>query len=710
MNLQSIKIFVFFFIFSTPVYSAKICYFSLNNLKEFQEMDKFTSKLNKFSKEKIEVKEFLTPGANAEESFQKMVESGEKCDGLAISGHHTGSFGGKNSPVTLSIDFMEKLSCNPQYKDFFSNIKALWLQGCRTLGVGQIETYEDPDFHTERVGQDLAADNLPQDFAQLNMEFSATLDKDNPLSSRYLRVFPRATTFGWTKTAPGEKAHSEYSIPYHIANIAKENDDRGQYFDNPVGDTLSEKSAVKYLTSLMEVLGKSFNSPQVKCHRDEEKLINSWKLQGDIHKSPYAFNNPDLNAFESLLHSNNDALVMAKKLDCLLKNANDSSLIDSIDTILKDKLLIGYSFNSINELLQRLKSEGKFDLLTKIQNKLQGNQLLQHFLMSKLSSKELGILRKIDYYAFWKNMTNSSNDQIEKVIEDVFVKMATTPTKNDRNKMDYIATLFQSMKKHELITTNQLQKIIKESDDDKLMLVLCAGASVNSGIAPKDTNKILTQIAMSKNANEDALISISDALAASEIDIPGSDKMIQTIMNLPATSSQSLGYLARSIGTSNRPLPDADDTLLQLTTSAKSDNMTLFFIAQALNHPKHPISNSEKILKVIVDSPKAETRALGVVANTLSSLDVPMASTEKLLLDIFKNPKLNSNIISHLAMCIGNAHLPIKGSVGLLQQLINSPKGDESSLEDIEWAISNSTDPEVIKNRSQLTKLLKAKK
>ena len=29
---------------------------------------------------------------------------------------------------------MEKLSCNPKYKAFFENIKAVWLQGCRTLG------------------------------------------------------------------------------------------------------------------------------------------------------------------------------------------------------------------------------------------------------------------------------------------------------------------------------------------------------------------------------------------------------------------------------------------------------------------------------------------------------------------------------------------------------------------------------------------------
>ena len=163
-----------------------------------------------------------------------MVESGVVCDGLVISGHHTGSFGGKRAKGSLSIDLMEELSCNPKYKALFNNVKGLWLQGCRTLGVSKIETTDTADFHTQRVGAVLDEDHLTQSFSDLNIEFSATLDQDNPLSSRYLRVFPRATTFGWTKTAPGSKSRSQYSVPFHIAHMARLNDDRKRYFDNPI--------------------------------------------------------------------------------------------------------------------------------------------------------------------------------------------------------------------------------------------------------------------------------------------------------------------------------------------------------------------------------------------------------------------------------------------------------------------------------------------
>ena len=51
-------------------------------MKEFLEMKRFTSKLNRFSKRKIEVREFLTEDDDVEASFKKMTSSGVKCDGL----------------------------------------------------------------------------------------------------------------------------------------------------------------------------------------------------------------------------------------------------------------------------------------------------------------------------------------------------------------------------------------------------------------------------------------------------------------------------------------------------------------------------------------------------------------------------------------------------------------------------------------------------
>ena len=227
---------IFFFLTATveaetnTTENYHICYFSLNNEKEFTEMQKFTKKLNQFSAHfrisayLISTDEHMPEGEEPEEFFQKMVESKEACDGFVLSGNHPGSFGGKRANGKLTIDFMEKLACEEKYSDWFNNVKALWLQGCRTLGIGEAvsEEEESADYHTTRVGAILEEDHLEQSFADLNMEFSATLDQDNPMFSRYLRLFPSANVFGWTKKAPGRKAGSEYSIPFHIAHIAKQ--------------------------------------------------------------------------------------------------------------------------------------------------------------------------------------------------------------------------------------------------------------------------------------------------------------------------------------------------------------------------------------------------------------------------------------------------------------------------------------------------------
>ena len=178
---------------------------------------------------------------------------------------------------------MEKLSCNPKYKNFFNNVKGLWLQGCRTLGVNKIEETDTADHHTQRVGAVLDEDHLTQSFSDLNIEFSATLDQDNPLSSRYLRVFPRATTFGWTKTAPGSKSRSQYSVPFHIAHMARLNDDRKRYFENPISGKISEKSARKYITALGLALDIKALIPDpsgCRSTRNEEQSVEAWLHHG----------------------------------------------------------------------------------------------------------------------------------------------------------------------------------------------------------------------------------------------------------------------------------------------------------------------------------------------------------------------------------------------------------------------------------------------
>ena len=147
--------------------ATTLCYFSLNQDKEFKVMENVVNKLNQVSKEKIEIKEFQTENGDPQKDFEAMINSGTVCNGLVISGHHTGSFGGKRSRGSLDISFLEKLSCMPPYANWFNNIRSLWLQGCRTLGVKiEADEYDNitnsADANTERVGAIRGEDFLEQ--------------------------------------------------------------------------------------------------------------------------------------------------------------------------------------------------------------------------------------------------------------------------------------------------------------------------------------------------------------------------------------------------------------------------------------------------------------------------------------------------------------------------------------------------------------------
>ncbi len=278
-----------------------LCYFSLNNEKEFGVMKDFSAKLNKVSATKINITEYQTRNSDPNESFKKMIKSGVKCDGLVISGHHTGAFGGERAVGELSIGILEDLSCDPKYEKFFRDINALWLQGCRTLG-GKISSSMTADQHARRVGLVAVEDHLSQTQAQFAVEFSATLDQDNPLSSRYLRIFPTATVFGWTASAPGEKARSEHSVPFHIAHISRLVDEKK--FENPM-EAMDEATKIIY-ASMFELQLKNKAELISPCIGLAENLgIDGWLYHGQAKTNPqgslpFSFANPDLMAYPSI--------------------------------------------------------------------------------------------------------------------------------------------------------------------------------------------------------------------------------------------------------------------------------------------------------------------------------------------------------------------------------------------------------------------------
>lgn len=407
----------------------RICYFSLNEEREELETRRFMENIQRVHGLRVEVREFLTRGGNPAESFRKMVESGTRCDGLVISGHHTGSWGGHRAGQQrkLSMDFIESLSCDPKHAAWFQSINAAWLQGCRTLGVGEIaaddEQY-DADHQTNRVGQVLEADNLGGGFAELNMEYSTTMDQDNPLASRYLRMFPAAKLFGWTKSAPGEKAKSYRSILYHMAQTARLMDGDAFPTQAPSERALSPLNAARYANAMLLTLSR-FSADDRAC---ENMAVQGWLAHGNVGRPrDYFFDNPDLKALPSLNASGDADLLKAKEIDCLLKAAArepDAAKLQAkvnaaLGLIAGNPTFMRYSFNTLVDLRNQLASNRdpkRKEMAARILARMKATPGLTDFLKEKMQSRQVGLMRKIDYYRFHLLLTGAANPAMEAAI------------------------------------------------------------------------------------------------------------------------------------------------------------------------------------------------------------------------------------------------------------------------------------------------------
>lgn len=441
-----------------------ICYFSLNNEKEFHEAQKFTEKLNKVSPRKITVSEHLTENSEPQEAFRELVKSGQKCDGLVISGHHTGSFSGTRAQGNLELDFLENLSCEPEVAAWFRKINALWLQGCRTLGVGQIASHQQEvelfsaDFHTQRLGNDRqrAEHGVGQGLDQINREFTATLDQDNPLSSRFLRIFPHAKVFGWTKTAPGIEAHSEYSVPYHMAHLVSLM--RKDMPQDPIADRINAKDAADYANAMILTLGQIGNEYKY-C---EDLTVEAWKHHGQVYgPKKFSFDNRDLNAFPKL-YSNADSLLLdVRKNECSLRLANSpESAKKAVQDLLSDRRHLPYVSNGLFAYIQKAEEEGNEDVVDVIRKEISQSKELLDFFRKKIASPQTGLLSKIDYYGHYHQFTGEDLPEQKKMISAAALKQVNTPTApNDYDARDFKQSLFASLLKNGLFDFSKLQDV-----------------------------------------------------------------------------------------------------------------------------------------------------------------------------------------------------------------------------------------------------------
>ena len=470
MKNKNLSIAIFFLIITFYIDTGlcdegiNICCFTLNTNQECSHLKKLADNINKKTNSKINVSEFMPNGFNPEIAFKAMIDNminkkdsnKNYCEGLIISGHHAGFWDGDKASEKLSLKFLEDLSCDPRYSDWFDNVKALWLQGCRTYRVGQDEKEDYISANIHRLTPERLIDNIEASISEIEQGFSFILDRENPLSLKYLRFFNNATVWGWEESAPGEKSGSWQSILHHIANMIKSRYKTPDITEKLKTNITSNKLTPIQLEACSNILdGLMYGKQEIICPEESTK---AWKehWQGAYGLLPLLLNSQNV-------HPEAQSLLNAKKNNCtLFRSNNPEELINTVEDILKDSKSLGFGFNSIIEMLSRLENDSENfapNPHLSIMSKLRNNKNVQDFLWKKLTSKK-GFLSKIEYYGIAKkynllDFTDAEKLQLNKV-EATFKKEALKEIKwraqdksvPQRDMRDYKATLLESLSQH----------------------------------------------------------------------------------------------------------------------------------------------------------------------------------------------------------------------------------------------------------------------
>ena len=444
--------------------ALNLCFLSLNNEREFPTVADFVNRIQELYQGpyQINVLEFQIPETNPYTSIERLVESKITCHGMVLSGHHTGAWGGHRADGSLSLDEIETLSCRQENRSFFSKIKALWLQGCRTLGHEKVaaDDQEIVAFHRDRVARALQVDGLLQTNSySLSDSFTDVFDQDNPYSSRINRAFQNADAYGWTKTAPGEDSGSENSLLYHSGNLA--NLLAGRLFSSPT-KRLNKQSAKNYYLALVDLLTQGAQS--------SDQRHQSWSIHGRVshHRGYFGYDNPDLTSLKPLKAHENSVLVEAKNLDCSLRAIEyDDSILPVIDQATKSMEMASLTLVSLYHFIQR---SSHSDVGKKAIQIIRNSENIKKLLFVKLTSGTVGLARKIRYYSFFRELVQKPNQDLESMIREkslLFLSKKTSGTW--QQAVDSKVELLQSLFRFKLMNREFVKQVFDMSREPQTL-------------------------------------------------------------------------------------------------------------------------------------------------------------------------------------------------------------------------------------------------
>ena len=651
-----------------------LCFFSLNNAKEFLLTRAFLLEASNFGKRHTRVVEFHNPDSDAhpESSFRAMTDTGQVCDGLVISGHHTGSFGGNRADGVLDISFLEELSCNPRYEAFFQRVNAVWLQGCRTLGVGPMALESgdggelQADYHMQRVGAELIQDGLEQSFADLSFEFSATLDQDNPLASRYLRVFPGARVFGWTKSSPGEKAGSETSLLYHMAHMVHL--EQGAPLVAPLRQR-SEASMVGISQSFSKVLGRNST--------DDALSIDAWLSHGRVKRSGFGFDNSDLNAYAPLFNASETSLLTAKDLGCNVRNSTTfEQLQAALDKILGSPTYVAYSFNVIWQVFQNLREENPEDYAA-LRHQLVSSAAVMNLLDSKLKSPQTGLLMKIEYYSYYRELTGNQVTEVEaRILEQVhYFMLAEDLAGSQYDVRDFRESLLLSLASHQLAGPAFYRDLMQSPATDSALLYTLTWSFLKE--SPDGAHGLISDIISHPETDSGSLQGAAHWLARR--DTLDDSASLKAILEHPEVDAATVGTVASIVA--RQDMVGNQILIEDIVTHPRAGSFALSQASLAVR--KHDLVVESRLLSELLSHPSLDTSGLHNVSRIIVTNDT--LRNADLLLKIIDHQQVDKHALNSVAIALGDPDLEARQQ--LLDTVRTHPKADAGTLRYVDQAL-----------------------
>lgn len=385
----------------------RLCFFALNGPQEFQAIEARKADLNciqhsdgsniKCSSEtgegtavELEIQEFyadVKQNESVSQAFEEMTQTA--CDGLVISGHHVGYYTGKQtsrerdaqgtrdaSQAALNLRFLEQLSClqsggDSDCRQWFSNIKYLHLHGSHTSGdkVLEIEGKTSVDDLVLSRMNKYRPSVWTKDSAQyLNREYASTVDENNSLSSRYLKMFPSAQIYSWARAHTIEQGSPQTFID-HLKLIAAHTD--------MAAEEHVDSEASKGLENILNILSLSELEP--KCIKLEDD-----NRQGTM--------------INSVSDSDRETENKKRKIGCDLSEAIESKDRDKIMTALEEVLSEGALHENLNRIFYALNYDSPLsaDIKQAIRQKLGAHQDFQTALEAQVENQKIGVVKRAD--------------------------------------------------------------------------------------------------------------------------------------------------------------------------------------------------------------------------------------------------------------------------------------------------------------------------